>query len=79
LHSSTYYTNQELYKKHLVIKVDTIKITDDFGYAKEAHHVYHQIDAFYVSKDKWNTNEDTGKSLKNALYVLRYAKRHLLG
>jgi len=29
---------------------------------------------FTVGKDKWNSKEDTGKSLKNALYILRYAK-----
>ena len=34
---------------------------------------------FTVSKDEWDTKEDTGKSMKNALYVLRYAKRHLSG
>ena len=27
-------------------------------------------------QDEWDTKEDTGKSMKNALYVLRYAKRH---
>ena len=32
-----------------------------------------------VSKDEWDTKEDTGKSIKNALYVLRYAKRHVSG
>jgi len=32
---------------------------------------------FAVSKDKWHTKEDTGKSIKNALCVLRYAKRYL--
>ena len=31
---------------------------------------------FAVSRDEWNTKEDTGKSMKNALYVLWYAKRH---
>ena len=30
-------------------------------------------DTFAVSKDKWDTKEDTGKSMKNVLYVLRYA------
>ena len=29
---------------------------------------------FAVSKDKWNIKEDTGKSLKNALHILQYAK-----
>ena len=30
-----------------------------------------------LSKDEWNAKEDTGKSLKNALHILRYAKTHL--
>jgi len=29
--------------------------------------------------DKWGTKEGTGKSMKNALYVQQYGKRHLLG
>ena len=32
---------------------------------------------FAVSKDEWDTKEDTGKSMKNALYILRYAKGHV--
>jgi len=38
-----------------------------------------KLSLFTVSKDEWNTKEDSGKSLKNTLDVLRYAKRHLLG
>ena len=34
---------------------------------------------FAVSKDKWNTKEDTGKYVKNTLYILQYSKRNLLG
>jgi len=34
---------------------------------------------FTVSKDEWNTKEGTVKSMKNALYILRYAKRQLFG
>jgi len=49
---------------------------DNFPYAEEATT---KLTLFTVSKDEWNTKEDTGKSLKNALDVLRYAKRHLLG
>ena len=34
-------------------------------------------------QDEWDTKEDTkedtGKSMKNALYVLQYTKRHLSG
>jgi len=29
--------------------------------------------------NEWNTKEDIGKSMKNASYVLWYAKRYLLG
>jgi len=41
----------------------------------------HQIDTFVFSKDEWNTKKGTGtyKSMKNALYVLWYAKKHLSG
>ena len=28
-----------------------------------------------VSKDEWNTKEDTGTPMKNALYILQYANR----
>ena len=50
---------------------------DYFCYPKEAiiilcmcnHH-------FNISKDKWNTKEDTGKSMKNVLPTLWYAKRY---
>ena len=45
----------------------------------EAITCNHQIDTFTVSKDEWDTKEDTGKSMKNASYALRYVKRHLLG
>ena len=48
---------------------------DDFHYEEKPSPNRH----FAVSKDEWYTKEDTGKSMKNALYVLRYAKRHLLG
>jgi len=34
---------------------------------------------FVVSKDKWDTKEGTGKSMKNALYAQWYGKWHLLG
>ena len=40
---------------------------------------YAKSTLFAVSKDEWDTKEDIGKSMKNALYVLWYAKRHLSG
>ena len=33
---------------------------------------YHKLTPCGVSKDKWDKKEDTGKSMKHALYVLRY-------
>ena len=39
----------------------------------------HATTKLTVSKDEWNTKENTGNSLKHALNVLRYAKRHLSG
>jgi len=32
-----------------------------------------------VSRNEWNTKEDSGKPLENTLDVLRYAKRYLSG
>jgi len=34
---------------------------------------------FMVIKDEWDTKEGTGKSMKNALHVRWYSKRHLSG
>jgi len=52
--------------------------------AKGGHHVLTtkvipQLTLFALSKDEWDTKEDAGKSMKNALYALWYAKRHLSG
>jgi len=30
-----------------------------------------------VNKDEWDTKEGRGKSMKNALHVQQYGKRHL--
>jgi len=38
-----------------------------------------KLTLFVVSKDDWNTKEGTGKSIKNALRVSWYDKRHLSG
>ena len=62
-----------------VLKVATMKSMDDFSLRKGSHHVQPQLTLVTVSKDEWNTKEDTGKSLKNALHLLRYAKRYLSG
>jgi len=44
-----------------------------------SHHVPTTKSTLYVvSKDEWDTKEGPGKSMKNALYVQQYGKRHLL-
>jgi len=53
-----------------------MKITDDFFYKWKSSHVYQKIDTFH---GEWDTKEDTGKSMKNTLYVQWYGKRHLSG
>jgi len=40
---------------------------------------YVQSTLFMVNKDEWDTKEDRDKSMKNALHVQRYGKRHLSG
>jgi len=60
------------------IKVATMKFMDNFCNYKRGHHVPPPNRRFSVSKDEWDIKENTGKSMKNALYVLQYAKRYLL-
>ena len=56
-----------------------MKNMDDFHYKGKPSCAITKSTFFIVSKDEWDKKEDTGKSMKNALYVLWYAKRHLLG
>ena len=65
-------------KSTSTIKIATAKNTD-FHYEGKPSCVTTKSTLFSVSKDEWDTKEDTGKSMKNALYVLQYAKRYLLG
>ena len=48
-----------------------MKNTGDFHYEGKPSHATTKLTLFAVSKDEWDTKEDTGKSMKNALYVLR--------
>ena len=52
------------------------KYEDDFQYEGKPSCATTKSTPFVVSQDEWDTKEDTGKSMKNAL---RYAKRHLSG
>ena len=66
-------------KSTSAIKIATMTNADNFRYEKKPSRAIAKSTLFAVSKDEWNTKEDTGKSMKNALYVLRYAKMHLSG
>ena len=66
-------------KSTSAIKIATMTNTDDFHYEGKPSCAIAKSTLFAVSKDEWDSKEDTGKSMKNALYILWYAKRHLLG
>ena len=65
LHSSM---NQELFEKHLCNQSSHYENTDDFCYEGKASRDTAKSTLFAASKDEWDTKEDTGKSMKNALY-----------
>ena len=75
--------NQELFENTSAIKVVTMKNIDDFCYEGKPSLATAKSTPFALCQDEWDTKgdtkEDTGKSMKNALYVLQYAKRYLSG
>ena len=73
LHSST---NQELFEKFLCNQNRHYEKYGNFHYKGKPSHATTKLTLYTVSKDEWDTKEYTGKSMKNALYVLLYAKRH---
>ena len=78
---STRYTavqTKNCLKSTSAVKIATVTNTDDFRYEGKPSRAIAKLTLFAVSKDEWDTKEDTGKSMKNALYILQYAKRHLL-
>ena len=56
-----------------------MKNMDNFIYEGKPSHSTTKSTLLAVSKDEWDTKEDTGKSMKDALYIVRRAKRHFLG
>ena len=54
-----------------------VKNTDDFHYEGKRSRATSKSGFFAVNRDEWDTKHDTGKSMKKALYVLWFAKRHL--
>ena len=45
-----------------------------FRYERKSSRAIAKSTLFAISKDEWDTKEDTGKSMKNVLYILWYAK-----
>ena len=66
-------------KSTSAINIATTKNMDDFHYKGKPSRATTISTLFVVSEDEWDTKEDIGKSMKNALYELRYAKKHLSG
>ena len=54
-----------------------MKNIEDFHSEGKPSHATTKSTPFAVSKDKWDAKEDSSKSMKNALHVLRYNKRHM--
>jgi len=52
--------------------IATLKNTDNFHYERKTSHATTKLTLSTVSKGECNTVEDTGKSMKTALYVLWY-------
>jgi len=73
--------NQEMFEKHICNKSSHYEKYRQFlvNLQGKPSRATTKLTLFTVSKDEWNIKEDTGKSLKNVLDVLQYAKRHLLG
>ena len=58
----------------------TTENTDDSHLQIGSHPLrYHKLTPWTVSRNKWDTKENKGKSMKHALYVLQYGKRHIYG
>ena len=58
-----------------VIKIATMKNLGDFRFDGKPSCATTKLTLFAVSKDEWDTKEEgIGKSIRNTLYVMRYAK-----
>ena len=79
---STHYTAVQIknyFESTSAIKIATMKNMDNLHDEGKPSCAITKLIFFSVSKGEWDTKEDTGKSMKNALYVLWYAKMHLSG
>jgi len=70
-------TNQLLFKKNFCNQSSHY---ENYGQIYGSHHVpTTKSTLFVVNKDEWYTKEGRGKSMKDALYVQWYGKKHLSG
>ena len=76
---STCYTALRIKDCHLCNQNSHYKKYRQFLLRREPSRAITKSTLFAVSKDEWDTKEDTGKFMKNALDVLWYAKRHQSG
>ena len=58
--------------------VATENLDDSCKHREAVMRHYCELTPCAVSKDKWDTKEDTSKSMKH-VYALQYVKRHLSG
>ena len=65
--------DQELFEKHLCNQSSHCEKHERFPLRSCATT---KSTPFAISEDEWDTKEDIGKSMKNALYVLRMPKAH---
>ena len=56
-----------------------MKNTDDFHYKGKPSRATAKSTPFAASKDELDTKEDTGKYMKDTVYILRYSKSHVSG
>jgi len=56
-----------------------MKITDDFNYKWKPSCAYHKINTFLGEQRLMGHKGGTDNSMKNALHVQQYGKRHLSG
>ena len=63
--------NQELFKKHFCHRSSHYEKYGQYPgyYEKKLKRANTKSALFAVSKNEWSTKDDTGKSMKNALYV----------
>jgi len=69
-------TNQEVFEKQLCNQSSQYEKCRKFSVTNgKPSHATTESTLFPVSKDEWNIKHGTGKSMKNALYVLWHASR----